>query len=124
MCFWSTNEGWVTGDYSLIGHTGNGGTTGVAEEKSTLANSFTIEQNYPNPFNPSTTIRYGLPQRTNVTLSVFNTLGQQIAILVNGPQEAGYHDAKFDGRNLASGVYYYRLQAGSYVQTKQLLLLR
>jgi hypothetical protein len=59
-----------------------------------------------------------------VTLSVFNTLGQVVATLVNESQEAGFHDVKFEGTNLASGVYLYRIQAGSFIQTKKLLLLR
>jgi len=81
-------------------------------------------QNYPNPFNPSATIRYGLPNRSHVTLVVFNTLGQQVAALQNGEQEAGYHEVKFDGSNLASGVYFYRLQAGNFVQSKTSFLLK
>ena len=85
---------------------------------------FSLAQNYPNPFNPSTTIRYGLPQRADVSLVVFNTLGQQVATLVNGSQDAGYHEAKFDGSNLASGIYFYRIQAGGFVQTKKFVLLR
>jgi hypothetical protein len=81
-------------------------------------------QNYPNPFNPSTTIRYALPQRSHVSLTVFNTLGQTVATLVNESQEAGYHDVRFDGSGLASAVYFYRLRAGEYVATKRLLLVR
>ena len=81
-------------------------------------------QNFPNPFNPSTTIRFGLPNRARVTLTVYNTLGQQVSLLVNENREAGYHEVKFDGSGLASGVYFYRLQAGSYAEAKKLLLLR
>jgi hypothetical protein len=81
-------------------------------------------QNYPNPFNPSTMIRYSLPNRSQVTLTVFNTLGQQITILQNGEQEAGYHEVQFDGAGLSSGVYFYRMQVGEFVETKRLLLLR
>jgi hypothetical protein len=84
----------------------------------------TLEQNYPNPFNPSTTIRYGLPVRSHVTLTVFNTLGQQVATLVNGEIEAGFHEAVFDASGLASGVYLYRLQAGDFVQIRRLVLVR
>jgi hypothetical protein len=92
---------------------------------------YVLCQNYPNPFNPSTTIRSGLPQRTQITLTVFNTLGQLVATLVQGEQEAGYHETKFDGTGLSSGVYFYRLrvrqidggQAGEFAQTRKLLLL-
>jgi flagellar hook assembly protein FlgD len=85
---------------------------------------FALHQNYPNPFNPTTTISYGLPQKFHVSLKVYNTLGQLVATLVNDEQEAGYREVKFDGSDLASGVYFYQLQAGSYVNTKKLLLLR
>lgn len=85
---------------------------------------FKLNQNYPNPFNPSTTIRYALPQRSHVLLAVFNTLGQQVATLVNENEEAGYHDVRFDGSGVASGVYFYRLIAGEYVATKKFVILR
>jgi hypothetical protein len=86
--------------------------------------AFLLHQNYPNPFNPSTTIRYGLPERSHVSLAVYNTLGQQVAVLQNEEQEAGYHDVKFNASSLPSGVYFYRLQAGSYVETRKLCLVR
>jgi hypothetical protein len=79
---------------------------------------------YPNPFNPTTKICYGLPHKSQVSLVVYNTLGQQIAQIVNGEQEPGYHDVRFDASGLSSGVYFYRLQAGTYVETRKLLLLR
>ena len=72
----------------------------------------------------SSAIGYGLPQKSAVQLSVFNTLGQQVAVLQNGDQEAGFHEVKFDGKNLSSGVYFYRIQAGEFVQTRKLVLLR
>ena len=79
---------------------------------------------FPNPFNPGTTIGYALPERSHVTLTVFNTLGEQVATLVRGEQEAGYHEAVFDGRNLASGVYIYRLTAGSTALARKMTILR
>jgi len=96
--------------------------SGIADRQRPIAVS--LGQNYPNPFNPSTTIRYGLPQQSSVSLSVFNTLGQLISTLVNGSVEAGYHEVRFDATNLASGVYFYRIQAGGFVQTMKCVLLR
>lgn len=107
--------------------TGNQADANVSSVNATSNNiplKYDLSQNYPNPFNPTTTIRYGLPQRSGVTLSVFNNLGQKISTLVNGTQAAGNHEVRFDGSNLASGVYFYRLEAGSFVQTRKLLLLR
>ena len=95
----------------------------VAEEPS-LPVSYTLEQNYPNPFNPSTTIGYALPHRSHVALTVFNVLGQQVAMLVDGDLEAGFHEVRFSAAGLASGVYFYRLQTPGFVQTHKLLLLR
>ncbi len=85
---------------------------------------FILAQNYPNPFNPSTTIRFALPQRSHVTLTVFNCLGQQVGTLVQGEEEAGYHEVKCDGSRLASGVYLYRIQSGSYTETKTFVIVR
>ncbi len=96
--------------------------TGVASRE--LPVVWSLEQNYPNPFNPTTTIHFALPRRSHVSLSVFNTLGQQIAQLVNGEEQAGYHEVKFVGSGLADGVYFYRLQGGSFIQTRKLLLIR
>jgi hypothetical protein len=96
----------------------------VSEKNRLFADDFDLMQNYPNPFNPITTIRYGLPVRAHVTLAVFNTLGQSVATLVNGEVDAGYHEVTFDAAGLASGVYFYRMQAGSFTDTKRLLLVR
>jgi hypothetical protein len=89
-----------------------------------IPEAFSLSYNYPNPFNPSTTIRYGLPHKSQVSLMVYNTLGQLVSQPVSGEQEAGYHEVRFDASGLSSGVYFYRLQAGSFVQTRKLLLLR
>jgi hypothetical protein len=98
--------------------------TSVNSSTSGLPREFLLCQNYPNPFNPSTTIRYGLPERSHVSLAIYNSLGQQVAQLVNGEIEAGYHDVKFDASALPSGMYFYRLHVGGYVETKKLLVLR
>ena len=96
----------------------------VQNDPSVVPMAFGLEQNYPNPFNPSTTIRYALPHRSHVTLTVFSILGQQITTLVNGDIDAGYHTVQFDGSDLASGVYLYRMQAGSFVETRKLILMK
>ena len=97
--------------------------TGV-REGSGSADVFNLSQNYPNPFNPSTTIKFELPKASNVNLTVYDVLGREVSVLVDGTKGAGTYETKFDGSGLASGVYFYRLQAGSFVSTKRLLLLR
>ena len=97
--------------------------TSIAEEVR-VPEQFSLRQNYPNPFNPSTTIKFELPQVSHVTLSVYDILGREVSVLVNEKRDAGVHEVKFDGSNLASGVYFYRIQAGSFVQSKKFVLLR
>ncbi|HOM66186.1 MAG TPA: T9SS type A sorting domain-containing protein [Ignavibacteriales bacterium] len=90
--------------------------------------TFKLEQNYPNPFNPVTTIKYQLPVKSNVEIKIYNILGQEIATLINQEQNAGYHTVIFDANQyrggLASGVYFYRIVAGKFVQTKKMLLIK
>jgi hypothetical protein len=83
-----------------------------------------LEQNYPNPFNPSTSITVALPRDANVSLEIYNTLGQKVAQLLDGPMTAGYISVVFDASRLASGVYIYRLRAGDFVATRQMMLLK
>ena len=94
------------------------------EEEENVPGSFELFQNYPNPFNPSTVIRYGLPVDAQVNLALFNILGEKVATVVNEPQKAGYHEVVFNGSNLASGTYIYRIQAGNFVQTRKLALVK
>ena len=98
-------------------------TTDVGTDPGTPA-GFVLSPNYPNPFNPSTTIRYTLPASSEVRLSVFDTLGREVSVLVNGRRDAGDHDVKFDASGLASGVYYYRLQSGPFIATRKLLFVK
>jgi len=97
---------------------------GIDAQPQPVPRSVILSQNYPNPFNPSTTIRYALPRASHVTIAVYSTLGQVVSTLVNGEEEPGEHIVKFDGSNLSSGVYFYRLSAGGFVKTLKLQLIR
>ena len=96
----------------------------VDEQSVDIPVEFVLRQNYPNPFNPTTIIEYGLPETSTIRIDVFNMLGQRVATLVNGEQTAGYHRIQFDGRRLASGVYFYRLQSGRNVITQKMVLVK
>lgn len=89
-----------------------------------LPEQFSLSQNYPNPFNPSTRIEYQLPHKEFVSLRVFDVLGREVALLVNEVQSPGTHSVEFSATGLASGVYFYRLESGGFVETKRLVLLR
>jgi hypothetical protein len=99
-------------------------TATAVEEPGVTPERFALEQNYPNPFNPSTTIRYSMPERSMVSMKVFDALGREVAELVRGEQTAGLHEVRFDGSNLSSGVYYCRMQAGNFSDTRKLLLMK
>lgn len=86
--------------------------------------SFRLYQNYPNPFNPTTTISFSIPQSQNVELKVFDILGNEMVTLLNEYREAGEHKVELDGSDLTSGIYFYRLKAGGFVQSKKLVLLK
>ena len=97
---------------------------GVEKKNDEVPDRFSLRQNYPNPFNPSTTISYQLPVSSHAALKVFDVLGREVEILVNERQNAGSHLVTFDASTLASGVYFYRLEAGTHNATKKLLLLK
>ena len=99
--------------------------TDVDENNSILPTEFSLTQNYPNPFNPSTTINYSLPRTEKVVLKIFNALGEEVQTLINEYQEAGTHSKLYIvNSTLPSGVYFYRLQAGDFVQTKKMVLIK
>jgi hypothetical protein len=85
---------------------------------------FALHQNFPNPFNPSTYIRYDIPKESDVTLEIYNVLGQRISVLVREYQQAGYYNVHFDAGHLSSGVYFYRVQAGEFTDVRKLMLIR
>jgi hypothetical protein len=85
---------------------------------------FELAQNYPNPFNPSTTIKFALPQSSNVTLKVYNALGQEVSTLINQFMESGLHTINFDASNLNSGIYFYRLDSGQFSEVRKMTLIK
>ncbi len=111
------------GNFSTVRQFSTLRTTPVERSGSEIPSEFALSQNYPNPFNPSTTISYSLPMTANVSLGVFNTLGQQVALLVNERKEAGYYQVTWNA-NVSSGFYFYRLQAGEFVETRKMILLQ
>ena len=97
--------------------------------ETSLPESFSLSQNFPNPFNPVTVIRYSIPSdvkgmSSNVRLNVFDNIGKQVAALVNEKQSAGSYEVNFKAEGLPSGVYFYKLEAGEFVETKRMILLK
>ncbi|MBN8545351.1 MAG: choice-of-anchor A family protein [Ignavibacteria bacterium] len=117
---------------SLLAFTSAGGlyinnspTTSIGTEKEILnPEVFSLSQNYPNPFNPSTTIGFNLPEASEVTLKVYDVTGREVALIAEGSFAKGSHKVSFDARSLTSGIYFYRIQAGSFVETKRAVLLK
>ena len=110
--------------YSMVDITPYLPPVGISPTSENLANDFRLGQNYPNPFNPSTTIKFNLPRTTEVTLEVFNNLGQKVATLVNGQLNAGDHEVEFERSNLSSGIYFYRLTVDNVSQKRKMVLMK
>jgi len=89
-----------------------------------IPDTYVLYQNYPNPFNPATTIKFAVPKESQVNLNIYNMLGELVSTLVNEQKKPGYYEYKFDASNLASGVYFFRIKAGDFVETKKMLLLK
>ena len=89
-----------------------------------IPENYALSQNYPNPFNPVTQIEFSLPARSEVLLVIYNLRGQEVARLIDGEQVAGFHSVTWDASNVSSGIYFYRLQAGDFVQTRKMVLLK
>jgi hypothetical protein len=111
-------------EHTTLQHILDTGVLAGVQDIATTPTAFTLSQNYPNPFNPTTTISFSLPHSGNVSLRVFNVLGQEVATLVNGFTAAGSHEVQFDATNLASGVYFYELVSGDFAQVKKMTLMK
>ncbi|MEZ4691591.1 MAG: T9SS type A sorting domain-containing protein, partial [Ignavibacteria bacterium] len=100
------------------------GVVGVENNVTGIPSEFALNQNYPNPFNPTTNLEFGIPELEFVSLKIYDMLGKEVKTLVNETKPAGRYRISFDGSDLASGVYYYKIQAGDFVETKRMLLLK
>jgi hypothetical protein len=96
----------------------------VDRQINSIPEGFYLEQNYPNPFNPSTTIRFSLPQRSEVELVVYDALGKQIETLLSGDHDAGVYEVDFDATGLSSGIYFYQIKSASFTETRKLVLMK
>jgi photosystem II stability/assembly factor-like uncharacterized protein len=127
VCFIDTSRGWAVGYRGITLRTTNGGwrpLVSAPEVQQEIPQEVCLRQNFPNPFNPSTTITFELPSATVVRLNVYDMLGREVSALVNERKEAGVHEVNLDASHFASGMYLYRLTAGSFVQCRKLLLLK
>ena len=114
--FFGSGNGYILGNVSVSGIKN--------DNRIKIPGNFSLKQNYPNPFNPSTTIEYSIPGNSPVQLKVYNPLGKEVSILVNRYQPAGNYKIEFDAAKLSSGVYFYRLKSGNFIQTRKLILMK
>lgn len=131
--FIDKNRGWAVGGWhtTILSTTDGGDNWNIQYSTVTSVNDsksqpieFTLNQNYPNPFNPSTAINYSIPKSGFVTLKIYDMLGNEVAVLVNGEKQAGTYDITFNSGNLSSGVYFYRITAGEFSVTKKMIVLK
>ena len=97
--------------------------TDVKEEEG-IPTEYSISQNYPNPFNPTTKIKFALPKTALTKIIIYDLIGREVQTLINKELEAGYHEISIDANNLTSGVYFYRVQSGDFIQTKKMILMK
>jgi hypothetical protein len=114
----------MTGVENVIPYDGSDYTRSDVEERPVAPKAFSLEQNYPNPFNPTTTISYAIPTASDIRLTVYDMMGREVSVLAEGRKAAGFYTVEFDGKNLASGIYFYRLKAGSTVLKQKMVMLK
>jgi hypothetical protein len=99
-------------------------TVGINNNSNTVPAEFALHQNYPNPFNPVTSIRYDVPRNSHVSIKVFDVTGKQITELVSGEKQAGIYETSFDASDFASGIYFYRMEAGKFSSVLKMILIK
>lgn len=120
----NTDQGWNNPREWTFSWIGDIPYTGVEDDLNEVVRSFELSQNYPNPFNPTTTIEYTIPSSEKVQIDIYNLLGQNVYTLINENQNAGNHFVTFDATQFSSGIYFYKIQAGSFTQTKKMILMK
>ncbi len=122
--FINNMTGWIAGDQGKILKTTTGGLTYVSQSSNLVPNNYFLYQNYPNPFNPSTNIKFEIPSSLYVTIKVYSVLGREVATLINEFLNEGSYQIEFNGSNLESGIYFYRIQAGDFTEEKSMIMLK
>lgn len=118
----TVGQGWWIDDIKLTNYCM--AMLGVNSNNNKIPDRFALEQNYPNPFNPATFIKFQLPKQAQVSIKVFDILGREVVVLVNEVKQPGYYEIRFDGSSLASGMYFYKIEAGTFVETKKMVLIK
>lgn len=124
MVFVDNNCGWLLCDKGKVYRTTNGDAITDIHGQQSVVYNYSISQNYPNPFNPSTMIKFNIKEKQFVSLVVYNVLGKVVSVLINEEKNAGTHEINFNGVDLSSGVYFYKIQAGEFTSTKKMILLK
>ncbi|MEO8514622.1 MAG: T9SS type A sorting domain-containing protein, partial [Ignavibacteria bacterium] len=122
----SNTTGYAVGNNGVILRTTNGGGSfvGINNSGTEIPDNYSLGQNYPNPFNPVTAINFGLPKSENVKLTIYNIQGMEVEILSNGYKSAGNHSVIFNAENYSSGIYFYKLTAGEFSETKKMSIIK
>ncbi len=120
--YFNVGDFWLTG--AIVNGQQFGTLVSIDDQSDVLPDELELLQNYPNPFNPTTNIQYAIGMRQFMTLKVYDVLGKEIATLINEEKSAGNYEVSFNASNLASGIYYYQLRAGEFVETKKMILLK
>jgi hypothetical protein len=121
--FIDSNTGWAVGNDGTILKTNNGGVSFIKNNEF-IPTGFYLYQNFPNPFNPSTKIKYSIPQSSQVQIKIFDILGNEMETLVSEEKPSGTYELTWNASSLPSGVYFYRIQAGDFVETKKMVLMK
>ncbi|MEO8514660.1 MAG: T9SS type A sorting domain-containing protein, partial [Ignavibacteria bacterium] len=126
IVFTSPNTGFVAGGKGIIGKTTDGGGVLVGQNNigDILSNIYSIFQNYPNPFNPVTNIKFDIPKRSNVKISIYDILGKEISVLVNEEMNPGTFEVNWDASNFPSGVYFYKIVTDNYSESRKMVLIK